>query len=573
MHYRVFLFIYISCLHFSISAQNVEPDSVQITNTTGIAKDSLQIETFSNSDTLIIEHPTDSVQITSIDSIRLPADSALLLIDSIENFMELKSDSILASDSIKTTVKTYDQVMNHVRDSLYFEQPDTTYFIRYNLKQMLGADSIITNDTTKQAIYSLMQYSKKVDVEKIVDYLHYKIRKDSSAEYVDTSLKVFRDSVFQAVQFLIKSIPEDSVYFYFKNINRDSVLFNAAKHEKDSVRLKLVDNRGEDAVLWIKKPDVDVFDIYLEDGIYIEKARQQKVVDQRLDADFGFPELKKVTIPNKILPLWKFDGSADIKFSQGYVSESWAEGAESSISTLSILKYSADYSYGKIRNLDTDVEYRLGYLQAGDNELKKNDDKFEINIKYGKQAFNNWYYSSLLNFKTQFFKGKEYVNDSTVIVVSDFLSPAYLVFSLGLDYKPTNNLTVLISPLTSKFTIVADTTAYDQTRYGVGKNEMIRKEIGAYVKVISKLNFRSNISLENKLNFFTNYSSNPQNIDVDWELSLGVQLTDYIKMSINTRFIYDDDVEIPVFEDGLQVGVTKGAQFKELFGIGFNYKF
>ena len=189
------------------------------------------------------------------------------------------------------------------------------------------------------------------------------------------------------------------------------------------------------------------------------------------------------------------------------------------------------------------------------------------------QAFQDWYYSSLLNFRTQFFKGKEYVNDSTVNIVSEFLSPAYLVFSLGLDYKPNTNLTILVSPLTSKLTIVADTLNFDQTRFGVGKNEQVRKEIGAYVKVISKFNFRNNISLENKINFFTNYTKNPQNVDVDWEMNLGVQLTDYIKMSVNTHFIYDDDVDIPVFENGIQVGTTKNAQFKELFGIGFMYNF
>jgi len=176
----------------------------------------------------------------------------------------------------------------------------------------------------------------------------------------------------------------------------------------------------------------------------------------------------------------------------------------------------------------------------------------------------------LLNFRTQFFKGREYPNDSTVNVVSEFLSPAYLVFSLGLDYKPSSKLTVLFSPLTSKFTIVADTASYDQTRYGVGKNEIVRKEVGAYVKAISKLKFRDNISLQNKINFFTNYTNNPQNIDVDWELNLNVQLTDYIKMSINTHLIYDDDV---IFID--KEGNERGArvQFKELFGIGFTYTF
>ena len=120
------------------------------------------------------------------------------------------------------------------------------------------------------------------------------------------------------------------------------------------------------------------------------------------------------------------------------------------------------------------------------------------------------------------------------------MSPAHIVFSLGMDYKPSNKLTILISPVTSKFTVVADTT-YDEARFGVGKNEKYRSEIGAYVKAISKIKIRENIMLENKINFFTNYVDNPQNIDVDWEANLAVKLTDYIQMTINAHFIHDDD--------------------------------
>lgn len=566
MQYRAYLIILFTWFSFIVNAQTEKADSI---NTIKSAEsDSLNMDSLLIKETFTIVKRSDIIPVLETDSVKAHIDSTELLL--IE---EIIADSTETSDSAQVEVKSYEQVMDFVRDSLFFEQADTVYYVMHKLNQLLSSDTIITNDTTRQAIYSLMEYSKKVDMDSVFNYLNTQIKRDTLITHSDSARTAFRDSIFNAVRFLIESIPEDSVYFYFKNMDRDSVLFNASENEADSVRLNLYDNRGEEAVLWIEKSDIDAFNLYLEDGIYIEKARQQKVVDPRLDADFEFPELKKVAIPNKILPIWEFEGSADIKFNQGYVSESWAEGGESSISTLSILKYSADYSYGKIRNLDTDVEYRLGYLKAGDSEMQKNDDKFELNVKYGKQAFNNWYYSGLLNFKTQFFEGKEYVNDSTVNVVSEFLSPAYVVFSLGLDYKPSNKLTVLISPLTSKFTIVADTVSYDQTRFGLDTDEMIRKELGAYVKIISKLKFSNNIKLENKLNFFTNYSKNPQNVDVDWELNLGVQLTDYIKMSVNTHFIYDDDVDIPVFEDGVQVGVTKKAQFKELFGIGFTYSF
>ena len=474
------------------------------------------------------------------------------------------SDSIGVGDTLPKNL-SYEMVMKSLRDSLIFEEPDSVDYIIYNLNRWFETDETL-NDSIKQAVFRLSNFITSQNIDTTIRYLQTQI----SSKLTDSVLDSSSDSIYYNIKYLIESIPEDSVKLLFINSKNDSILLASAENEKDSVRLNLFDNRSEYGVLWLKKSEDNTLNIFLEDGIYIEKARQKKVVIQELDSKLIIPGLKKVKKVNKIIPIWAFDGLADMKFSQGYISDSWSEGGENSVSALSVLKYSADYSYGKLRSLDTDFEYRLGYIKAGDNELQKNDDKFEINAKYGRSAINNWYYSALLNFKTQFFKGKEYVNDSTVNVISEFLSPAYLVFSLGFDYKPSNKLTVMISPITSKFTIVADTVNYDQARFGVGKDEFVRKEIGAYVKAISKLKFRDNINLENKINFFTNYTNNPQNIDVDWEVNLKVKLTDYINISVNAHFIYDDDVAY-IDEDGRERGAR--PQFKELFGVGFTYSF
>jgi len=568
------LFVVIIVFYFSAHSQNskidtiskIEPviDSAILVDGVKEYLDSIQMNLagFIN-DSSIIESVKDTTSL-------LVPDKDTLLSDSLVVVRE-KVDSLTKQDRAhEFKLKSYEQYTDYLEDSLLFDEADTLHYVIYSLNHLLQNDSVNINDTTKQAIQKLMRYSANREVDEVVTYLESNFKADSLKMYSDFRVKIFRDSLFNAVEYLIDAIPEDSLKIAFRNLNRDSVAFEVAESEHDSIHLKLYDNRGEYAVLWIIKKQAGVFDIQLEDGTYIEQAKQQKVVDPTVDADFRFPDLRKVKKTDITIGIWELDGLADIKFSQGYVSESWAEGGEGSISTLSILKYSADYSYGKIRNLDTDLEYRLGYIKAGDNDLKKNYDNFEINAKYGRHAFKDWYYSGLLNFKTQFFKGKEYLNDSTVNVVSEFLSPAYLVFSLGLDYKPSNKLTVLVSPLTSKFTIVADTASYEQSRYGVGKNEIIRKEIGAYVKAISKLKIKNNISLENKINFFTNYTNNPQNIDVDWELNLKVQLTDYIEMSLNTHLIYDDDVTF-IDEDGNERGAR--VQFKEMFGIGFTYTF
>jgi len=68
-------------------------------------------------------------------------------------------------------------------------------------------------------------------------------------------------------------------------------------------------------------------------------------------------------------------------------------------------------------------------------------------------------------------------------MTSGFLSPAYVIFSLGMNYKPNNNFTVMLSPLTSKTTMVVKAKDVDETKYGIKKGERLYKEIGAYLKL------------------------------------------------------------------------------------------
>jgi len=536
--------------------------------------DSLLIDKF-QSDSIILEPLTkDTLKLTPEEIIVQVEHDSLPQLQLPENFTDsLKTtDTSFITQSILTDSLLYQEFIGKLNDSLIFEKPDTSWYVSYKLNHLLNSGEFTINDTIERAIRKLIYFYQNQKTDHAIDYLKYKL--DSSGQLISLKNKKathLSDSLRDALVFLLQNIPEDSLSYTFYNSMNDSVNFDFRENEIDSVHFKLYDHRGEHVLLWIKKSDKNAFDLFLEDGVYLEKTRQQRIVEQGIDVNLKFPKLRKVRKTNIIVPIWELKGLADIKFNQGYLSN-WAEGGENSMSALSVFKFSADYNYGRIKSFDSDIEYRLGYLKLGDKPLQKNDDRLEINAKYGRTAFNNWYYSALVNFKTQFLKGYEYPNDS--VAISQFMAPGYLVFSLGLDYKPSNKLTILVSPLTSKFTIMADTTNFDQTRYGLSKDEKIRKEIGAYIKAISKIKFNHKISLENKLTFFTNYTNNPQNIDVDWEADLSVALTDYIKLSVNAHMIYDDDVDFPVLDDaGNQIGTTQKLQFKELFGIGFTYQF
>ena len=272
---------------------------------------------------------------------------------------------------------------------------------------------------------------------------------------------------------------------------------------------------------------------------------------------------------------WKHGGEGTLNVNQGYLAN-WVEGGESSISATWILNLNANYKSDKTV-WDNYAKWKYGVLKSGYDELRKNEDKFEFESKFGYTASPKWYYSGLINVKSQLFNGYNYPNDT--VPVSAFLSPGNIVSSLGMDFKPNKNLTVMLSPFSVKTTMVWDTVNIDQTKYGLEADQRYKGELGGYITAKWKANLHENIIMNNKLELFSSYLYKPENIDVDWEFALVLKATKYISTTISTHLIYDDDIDIPVykFENGARVRdgdkVTKAIQFKEMLSIGFSYKF
>ena len=172
-----------------------------------------------------------------------------------------------------------------------------------------------------------------------------------------------------------------------------------------------------------------------------------------------------------------------------------------------------------------------------------------------------------MNFKTQFTNGYNYPDDSTVI--SGLMAPGYLLFAAGFDYKPNKNLSVFFAPLTSKTTFVNNQTLADAGAFGVDAGKKVRSEFGGYFKAAYSKDIMKNVNFNTKLGLFSNYLHNPQNIDVDWEVLIGMKINKYLTANINTQLLYDDDIQVPL-EGG---GTGKRIQFKEILGIGFSVKF
>lgn len=280
---------------------------------------------------------------------------------------------------------------------------------------------------------------------------------------------------------------------------------------------------------------------------------------------------------------WKTGGLFGANLSQASFTN-WASGGQNSVALNSILNLFANYTK-KNTTWDNSLQLAYGFLKQDNQGLRKTDDKIDFMSKYGYKASKSWYYAGLLNFKTQFAEGFNFPDDSTVI--SDFLAPAYVLAAIGMDFKPSPKLTAFISPFTARITIVNNQTLANAGAFGVDAAEFdalgnlvkegnqTRSEYGGYLRAIYKTAIMENISLETKLEFFSNYSDEPTRIDVNWEVLVGFKVNKYISATISTQLIYDHDTKIALDrnDDGIVDGSGQRVQFKEVLGIGLSYTF
>lgn len=257
---------------------------------------------------------------------------------------------------------------------------------------------------------------------------------------------------------------------------------------------------------------------------------------------------------------WKKGGFASLQFNQVSLTN-WAAGGENAISTTAFLNLFANYKKEKVV-WDNSLDLGYGTLKNEGKKPRKNEDKIDFLSKFGHQAFGKFYYSALLNYRTQFTDGFNYPNDS--IPTSTFMAPGYLSISLGMDYKPNEFFSLFFSPASGKFTFVLDDTLSHKGAYGVDPDKKVRSEFGAQLNAKFQKDIFKNVNLMSKLMLFNNYTdkdkANRKNIDVNWEVMINIKANKYLTTSIFTNLIYDQNM------------VAK-TQFKEVFGIGLSYKF
>ncbi len=395
------------------------------------------------------------------------------------------------------------------------------------------------------------------------------------------------DSIKAAVSLLLDFVERrDSIKVHFTGSGGGEYPLWLNSRSKMMTRFWLKNDLNDSVTVWIGNQGKDTIGLYLEQGVNFRRpSRQGNFSEARIDFqkqdNSSLVRIKKIMTKTQY---WKYHTEASLALTQGMLTN-WVKGGESSISTALDVTWFADYTNKPmLLSSNNFARIKYGLIVSGEEDsrkkiIRKNLDLLETNSKLNHKAFGKFDFSGIMLFKTQVARGYNYPNDS--VPVSKFLNPAILTLGIGLDYKPNKQTSINFSPLSYKATFVPDTGHIDQTKYGIAKNRRSKHEPGASFLISNEFKPIKTVTVINRLQLFTNYIHNPQNIDVDWEMIIQANLNWFTDVRLNTHLIFDDDTKTPLFTrenipvlgpDGLQKKTAR-IQFKELLGFSFIFRF
>ena len=296
----------------------------------------------------------------------------------------------------------------------------------------------------------------------------------------------------------------------------------------------------------------------------LPKGMAQDAVIRRMQTESLRP-VKKY-IPDSLIKKWKSGGNYTLTIGQGTLSN-WAAGGDQFSFTINTLLQLYSY-YRKDRNSwDNTLDIFFGYINTTSLGSRKNDDRFDLISKYGYSLNKKVNLATLFNLRSQFIRGYTYPNNVKTFA-STFMSPGYIIFSQGLDFKPKKNLSVFFSPLTARWVIVTDPELSRRGEYGVKPGTKSINQLGAFGTLTFEKNFTKYVLYKTRVDLFSNYKTNPQNIDLFVTNVLNAKIGKNLALNWNLDLVYDDDVRL--------FGAAKkspGLQLKSIVGIGLQVKF
>lgn len=432
-------------------------------------------------------------------------------------------------------------------------------------------DSIIEEYRQQNYRRELAEYRQRlIDSVKFNNYQVLKEYNDLVVSAVNDSISVIVGNLTQYADFI------DTTRISMTNLLDEESTMLLQNNNPYFSRVWLKNEQNDSLRIMVKSLNKRSVQLLIDDGVTFSRFRP------RQSKEFDFSSLNRevsgltgVTEKYQAYTPWRLGGDGTIGFTQTYL-ENWKKGGQSALSLQLVLKGFANYSRhdNKVK-WENSAEIRNGYIRPGGEgaELQKNDDKFEITSRLGISAFKKWFYGVEFNYETQFFNGYRYPTSSHPDPISAFMAPARTFFKVGLDYKPNNNFSLFLSPITAKNVFVKDTMKIDQTNFGIQRGKRSFWEPGLNTDITYRKNITPDISYETKFKMFINYIQPWGNLDINWENLVVMRLTDHINMRMLVHMIYDENVLFPVYDaNEVKIDEKPKLQLREFISIGFSYK-
>lgn len=231
----------------------------------------------------------------------------------------------------------------------------------------------------------------------------------------------------------------------------------------------------------------------------------------------------------------------------------WQGGGVNTLALTSSAVFQAAYrqghfGYSHLTNL------RYGQAKI-DGDYRKTDDLINVRNQF-RYFFPNEAWSGLLdiNFQTQFDIGRDRDN---VLLISEFMSPAYITETLGITYKPASFFNASFG-LSLKQTIVNNTTLSE--RYGLAAGKNFKNEAGATFILNYQQDIWENVRLTSSLETFTSFNQAVDRTDFLFSNELSASINRYLSTNFQFVMLYNADV-------------IEKIQMKQVLSVGLTYRF
>lgn len=402
-------------------------------------------------------------------------------------------------------------------------------------------DSLQSNVITYADTFKITQEAKAVGDEAeeqiLLDLLHRQA----------LLIKAHNDSV-QAVQDSI--LHADSTWLALQDSLRVVAQLRREQELRDSIA------REEEELRRLKSQLIKAEELH-HDTTLVETDDNVKALMEDAEED-----RQRILRSRKGYGPWYKQATGLVQFSQGYVSGNWYQGGNSSFAMYANVKGIIKYDAKKWVTWENTGEWQEGFSTALGDSLRKinmTDDVFKIYSKLNVRIKAEKLYGSFsIDFQTPFFNTWK---ENTNTLKTGTFTPIRVNWALGVDYKPTKNMSMVFAPLAYKLVYAKDTINVDRSVYGINSGNML-STFGSSVRFEWKWRPLREIYLETVFYAYTNYKM----FEVDWEITCDFIINRYMSARVMLHPRYDSSAIVE--------GDTHAKmQFKELISIGFAHKF